>query len=297
MADLKIDDAVLDTEVTGGELIPASDGGTPKAIATEKIKDFVLKRIAALSSAEKVDTENDGVYILKGGELKPVSAAVLAGAVLDYAFALSPIASITGNETVTVKDSTVKKTLSLDMLKTWMQEGTVSAEEISAAVQSIQSKVDKEEGKGLSDENFTLAEKQKLEGLVSNAQADWEQTDDTAPSFIRNKPTIPEGVTVDQSLDEASSNPIANNVVALMFKDLMGPESVKYFLNFTQFKRFITDKSDPTYKELRVALFSATQKSDGKARQLLIFIPDIEKQDLWFMTEAQFYMGNIDNYN
>ena len=256
-----------------------------------------MKRIAALASAEKVDTANDGVYLLKGGELKPVSAAVLAGAVLDYAFALSPIASITGNETVTVKDSTVKKTLNLDMLKTWMQEGMVSAEEISKAVQSIQNKVDKEEGKGLSEENFTLADKQKLDGLVSNAQADWEQTDDTDPSFIRNKPTIPKGVTVDQSLDEASSNPIANNVVALMFKDLIGPESVKYFLNFTQFKSFITDKSDPTYKELRVAQFSASNKSDGKTRQLLIFIPDIERQDLWFMTEAQFYMGNIDNYS
>lgn len=214
MADLKIDDATLDTEVTGSELIPSSDGGKPRAIQTEKIKDFVLKRIAALASADKVDTSNDGVYLLKGGELKPVSAAALAAAVMDYAFALAPVQTITGNETVSVKDATVKKTLSLDMLKTWMLDGTVSAEEISEAVKSIENKVDKEEGKGLSDQNFTLEDKQKLEGLVSNAQADWEETDDTDPSFIRNKPKSLSEIEVDDTVREGSNNPVSSNAVA-----------------------------------------------------------------------------------
>ena len=227
MADLKIDDATLDTEVTGGELIPASDGGNPRAIQTEKIKDFVLKRIAALASANKVDTSNDGVYLLKGGELKPVSAAVLASAVMDYAFALAPVQTITGNETVSVKDATVKKTLSLDMLKSWMLKGTVSAEEISEAVKSIENKVDKEEGKGLSDENFTLEEKQKLEGLVSNTQADWEETDDTDPSFIRNKPEIPSGLTVDEVLRPDSDNPVSSRAVAEVLEDLDAVKSLK----------------------------------------------------------------------
>lgn len=220
MADVTIDGVVEDMEVTGGEKIPVSDGGVPKAVTTDRLKDFVLKRIAALASANKVDTASDGVYLLKGGKLKPVSAAVLAAAVMDYAFALAPIETITGNETVSIKDSTVKKTLSLDMLKSWLTEGSVTAEELKAVADSVAKKVDKEEGKGLSEENFSAEDKAKLNGLVSNAQPDWEQTDDTAPDFIRNKPTIPEGVVVDQALDASSSNPISNSAVALALAQL-----------------------------------------------------------------------------
>jgi hypothetical protein len=220
MADVTIDGVVEDTEVTGGEKIPVSDGGIPKAVTTDRLKDFVLKRIAALASADKVDTASDGVYLLKGGELKPVSAAVLAAAVMDYAFALAPVEAITGNETVSIKDATVKKTLSLDMLKSWLTEGSVTAEDLKEVADSVADKVDKEEGKGLSEENFSAEDKAKLDGLVSNAQPDWEQTDDTAPDFVRNKPTIPEEVVVDQALDASSSNPISNSAVALALAQL-----------------------------------------------------------------------------
>jgi hypothetical protein len=85
---------------------------------------------------------------------------------------------------------------------------------------SVANKVDKEEGKGLSEENFSAEDKTKLDSLVSSAQPDWEQTDDTAPDFIRNKPTIPEGLVVDQALDVNSSNPISNSAVALALGQL-----------------------------------------------------------------------------
>lgn len=222
MADVTIDGVVEDTEVTGGEKIPVSDGGMPKAVTTDRLKDFVLKRIAALASANKVDTASDGVYLLKGGELKPVSAAVLAAAVMDYAFALAPVETITGNETVSVKDATVKKTLSLDMLKSWLTEGSVTAEDLKLVADSVADKVDKEEGKGLSEKNFSAEDKAKLDGLVSNTQSDWEQMDDTAPDFIKHKPAIPEEVVVDQVLDENSSNAVSNSVVALAIKNSMG---------------------------------------------------------------------------
>ena len=55
--------------------------------------------------------------------------------------------------------------------------------------------VDAESGKGLSTNDFTDAEKTKLSGIGSgaeaNVQADWEQSDDTADDYIKNKPTIP----------------------------------------------------------------------------------------------------------
>ena len=51
-------------------------------------------------------------------------------------------------------------------------------------------KVDKISGKGLSDTNYTQAEKDKLAGLTEGgqAQSDWNQGDNLEPDFIKNKP-------------------------------------------------------------------------------------------------------------
>ena len=38
-------------------------------------------------------------------------------------------------------------------------------------------------------------------------QSDWNQSDDTADDYIKNKPTIPAAVTVDQVYDGTSANP------------------------------------------------------------------------------------------
>lgn len=52
-------------------------------------------------------------------------------------------------------------------------------------------KVDKITGKGLSDTNFTQAEKDKLAGLVEGGQiqSDWTQGDNLQTDYIKNKPT------------------------------------------------------------------------------------------------------------
>lgn len=52
-------------------------------------------------------------------------------------------------------------------------------------------KVDKVIGKGLSDTNFTQAEKDKLAGLTEGGQvnADWDEGNSANPAFIENKPT------------------------------------------------------------------------------------------------------------
>lgn len=62
---------------------------------------------------------------------------------------------------------------------------------------AIENKVDKEEGKGLSSNDYTDKEKSKLanieEGAQVNVQSDWNANDGDA--FIKNKPTIPSEVT------------------------------------------------------------------------------------------------------
>lgn len=60
-------------------------------------------------------------------------------------------------------------------------------------------KVDKVTGKGLSTEDYTTAEKNKLSGIATgaevNVQTDWNQSDSTADDYLKNKPTIPSALS------------------------------------------------------------------------------------------------------
>jgi hypothetical protein len=63
----------------------------------------------------------------------------------------------------------------------------------NAVFDALANKVDKETGKGLSEEDFTMAEKNKLAGIEAGAEvnvnADWNAT--SGDTQILNKPTIP----------------------------------------------------------------------------------------------------------
>lgn len=78
-------------------------------------------------------------------------------------------------------------------------------------------KVDKDGSKVLSDVNFTSTLKDKLDGIASgaevNVQADWNETNSGADSYIKNKPTIPAGSVVDSAMSSTSENPVQNKVI------------------------------------------------------------------------------------
>ena len=67
--------------------------------------------------------------------------------------------------------------------------------------EAVGNKVDKEEGKGLSANDYTTEEKEKLAGIAQgaevNVQSDWETTDETSKTFIKNKPVIPSKARVE----------------------------------------------------------------------------------------------------
>lgn len=92
----------------------------------------------------------------------------------------------------------------------------------------ISNKVDKVTGKGLSTNDYTTAEKTKLAGIASgaevNVQADWNETNTSSDAYIKNKPTIPSGVVVDDELSSSSTNPVQNKVInrALPFRVEVG---------------------------------------------------------------------------
>ena len=79
----------------------------------------------------------------------------------------------------------------LEVLENW-NEGTTLASELNK-------KVDKVDGKGLSTNDYTTTEKNKLAGIATgaevNVQADWTVTDTSSDAYIKNKPSIPENVS------------------------------------------------------------------------------------------------------
>ena len=81
-------------------------------------------------------------------------------------------------------------------------------------------KVDKETGKGLSTNDFTDALKTKLDGIAAgaevNVQANWNEADNTADSYIQNKPNLSavatSGAASDVSYDNTNSGMTADDV-------------------------------------------------------------------------------------
>lgn len=64
---------------------------------------------------------------------------------------------------------------------------------------------------------MSASDKTKLNGIASgaevNVQSDWNQTNTSADDYIKNKPTIPSGVVVDNALSTTSENAVQNKVI------------------------------------------------------------------------------------
>ena len=69
-----------------------------------------------------------------------------------------------------------------------------AASNASSAISGLADKVDKVEGKGLSTNDFTDALKTKLDNIEAgaevNVQSDWNQSDNSADDYIKNKPSL-----------------------------------------------------------------------------------------------------------
>ena len=112
--DRRIDDATPDADVTGAEKIPVSDGGTPKFATIEQIKDFVATKFAAFQNATDVSVNSDGVYLKKGGELKPVAANVFADAIISYMFGKEAETELAKTDEIVISSSGTVKIATID---------------------------------------------------------------------------------------------------------------------------------------------------------------------------------------
>ena len=82
----------------------------------------------------------------------------------------------------------------------------------------IEKKVDKVEGKGLSSNDYTTEDKEKLAKLnvdaEPNVQSDWDVTDDTSDAYIKNKPTKLSEFTNDVGFKTTDNNTWKANTVS-----------------------------------------------------------------------------------
>jgi hypothetical protein len=74
---------------------------------------------------------------------------------------------------------------------------------------ALGSKVDTVPGKGLSTNDYTTSEKNKLAGIAAgaevNVQSNWDETDTSSDAFIQNKPSIIDNLTSDSKTDVLSA--------------------------------------------------------------------------------------------
>lgn len=63
-------------------------------------------------------------------------------------------------------------------------------------------------------------------------QVDWNEMNETSPAFIKNKPVIPQGATVDAELSETSTNAVQNKIVTAALADKVD-KADSLFLNCT----------------------------------------------------------------
>ena len=92
----------------------------------------------------------------------------------------------------------------------------VQSDAIKNMVEAFEStKVDAEEGMGLSANSFSNAEKQKLaeieQGAEVNVQSDWHEDDETSDAFIRNKPRF-SPVALSGAYSDLSGTPVVDTL-------------------------------------------------------------------------------------
>ena len=98
----------------------------------------------------------------------------------------------------------------INALKQWTEE------KFAIVNSALDKKVDAVAGKGLSTEDYTTEEKNKLKsltvggsggggGVVDQVQADWEQTDETKPDYIKNRTHYSRGFVEKEILAETAS--------------------------------------------------------------------------------------------
>ncbi|MBR6287587.1 MAG: hypothetical protein IKR18_11550 [Bacteroidaceae bacterium] len=95
----------------------------------------------------------------------------------------------------------------IELMQTTLQTSLAELESNDAALaEALLDKVDAVPGKGLSTNDYSNEEKQKLSRLSEQEQADWNETDSSSKAFVRNKPSDVSDFVNDAGYVTASDN-------------------------------------------------------------------------------------------
>ena len=164
--------------------------GTSYATVLDGVDGKTITNITINAQNHVIVSYSDGTSS-DAGELIVQSAVMsVNGETGDVVLTLSDVVNI-GNHFV-YDSQTNTLSVAVDSSLSDSSENPVQNKVVKAA---LDDKVDKVSGKGLSENDYTTAEKNKLAGIASgaevNVQSDWNQTDNTADDYIKNKPDIP----------------------------------------------------------------------------------------------------------
>lgn len=183
---MKISEMTPDIQVSGNELIPASDGFLPKSLTPATLKDFTIDAIKALTLTLLVK-DTDRVYILQDNELKPVNIDLVCQRAIDNAWGKSSDTTANDNDKLILKSGNTEKTLLLSNLWAYLNSKVKSVKLDDLAAPDDNTDLDASASKhGL----MSKADKTKLNGVAEGA----------------NKYTLPSDVVKDSSYVHTDNN-------------------------------------------------------------------------------------------
>lgn len=163
----------------------------------------------------------------------------------------------------------------------------------TTVLNEIGKKVDKVEGKGLSTEDFTTEEKEKLASLESNAQGDWNIDDISNPAYIKNK------THYKQEYEEVFANvyPNADATETIPFIDLnitfedgtasfdgtdflieYGTKKIKINYDGIDYILFLNEDSfPPSYGDIGIDPIILTYFSEGAGFELYSYVDGVQE--------------------
>lgn len=162
----------------------------------------------------------------------------------------------------------------------------------------LEGKVDKVSGKGLSANDYTTEEKNKLsnieDGAQVNIQPDWNQTDETKEDYIKNKPTL-------EHLHSAED--INSGVLSILHGGTGATtvEGAKQTLGIDKVPNVTTNDQTPTYSDTStLATLSSGEKLNVALQKIKCAITNLinhlnNKSNPHGVTASQVGLGNVNN--
>lgn len=201
-----------------GNVDNTSDVDKPISTATQTALDSKVDKNPVITGATKTKITYNAEGLVTAGT--DADIADISG--LQTALDAKQATLVSGTNIKTIENQSLLGSGNIDLDKSDFGLGNVdntsdANKPISTATQTaLDSKVDKIAGKGLSTEDYTTTEKNKLAGIETgaevNVQSDWNAA--SGDAFIANKPVISGTNTGDQNLFSTIAVSGQSNVVA-----------------------------------------------------------------------------------